>query len=266
MADLPDLQQLRHQLDLLDRELIDVLARRLQVCREVAAVKEHSDVPVIQPARVRDVLTSRRQMAIEAGVDADFAEQIVRVLLTETHRIEVAGQRPDPAPEKSAEGAQGPSALDTVASRIDHVVIAVDDLDDAAATLHAHFGFHVDEFADGPVAGMAALSAGGVTLVLVGPDASPAVAHYLRTHGPGVQHLAIEVLNAGYARASLAESGAPLLTDVVVDEPGHEQFFAARDPRSGLQFGFISRTGHRVGVGAANVLALFDAAADTAAG
>jgi chorismate mutase/catechol 2,3-dioxygenase-like lactoylglutathione lyase family enzyme len=262
MADVPDLQQLRHQLDDLDRELIDVLARRLAVCREVAALKEHSDTPVIQPARVRDVLTSRRAMAIDAGVDADFAEQVVRVLLTETHRIEVAGNRPDPAPDKLADASAGASALDTVASRIDHVVVAVDDVDATAATLRARFGFHVEQFADGQVPGMVAVAAGGVTLVLVGPAASPAVAGYLAQHGAGIQHLSIEVLNAGYARASLAESGAPLLTDVVIDGPGHEQFFAARDPRSGLQFGFISRTGHRVGVGAANVLALFDTLAD----
>ena len=46
--------------------------------------------------------------------------------------------------------------------------------------------------------------------------------------------------------------------DVIVDGDGHEQFFAARDAATGVQFGFISRTGHRVGVSAANVLALFD--------
>ena len=68
-------------------------------------MKQHSDTPVIQPTRVRDVVTSRRQQAIEAGVDADFAEQLFRVLLTETHRIEVAGHRPDPAPDKQAAGA-----------------------------------------------------------------------------------------------------------------------------------------------------------------
>ena len=30
-------------------------------------------------------------------------------------------------------------------------------------------------------------------------------------------------------------------------------------PAAGVQLGFISRTGHRVGIGADNVLALFDA-------
>jgi chorismate mutase-like protein len=261
MADA-DLAALRAELDDLDRQLVEVLARRLAVCRRVAEVKEHSDTPVIQPARVRDVITTRRQMAIEAGVDPDFAEQVVRVLLTETHRIEVAGQRPDPAPGKTAAADAARSGLDTVASRIDHVVVAVTDLPAAVAALTNRYGFHHEPLADGHTHGVAALTAGGVTVVLVGPEASPSVARYIARHGSGVQHLAIEVLNAGYARACLADLGASLLTDVVVDGPGHEQFFAARDTSSGLQWGFISRTGHRLGVGAANVLALFDAVAD----
>ncbi len=253
----PDLSGLRARIDQLDAALIAIVAERLAVCREVAAVKQHSDTPVIQPTRVRDVVTSRRQQAIEAGVDADFAEQLFRVLLTETHRIEVAGHRPDPAPDKQAVGA-GSSGLDTVASRVDHVVVAVPDLAEATASLVQRFGFHEVPLAE-PHVGMAAIAAGGVTFVLVSPEASPAVAHYVGEHGGGVQHVALEVLNAGYARACLAEAGAPLLTDVVVDADGHEQFFAADDPATGVQLGFISRTGHRVGVGSANVLALFDA-------
>ena len=90
-------------------------------------------------------------------------------------------------------------------------------------------------------------------------QASPSVAAYLEGHGQGVQHIAVEVLNAGFARACLADAGTPLLTDVLVDDDGHEQFFAVSEPAAGIQLGFISRTGHRVGVGADNVLALFDA-------
>lgn len=259
---MADLQALRARIDQLDRALIAIVAERLAVCREVASVKEGTDTPVIQPARVRDVVITRRQQAIESGIDPDFAEQLFRVLLTETHRIEVAGQRPDPAPDKAAAPDSDRSGLDTVATRIDHIVVAVDDLRTALTTLVERFGFHPTSLAGEPVTGLAAVSAGGVSIVLVGPDASPAVARYLQRHGQGVQHVAIEVLNAGFARACLADTGAPLLTDVVVDADGHEQFFAVDDPSTGLQLGFISRTGHRVGVSAANVLTLFDALTD----
>ena len=44
---------LRSRIDQLDAALIAIVAERLAVCREVAAVKQHSDTPVIQPTRVR---------------------------------------------------------------------------------------------------------------------------------------------------------------------------------------------------------------------
>ncbi len=261
-AATPALDDLRERIDALDEELVRIVAERLALCEQVAAVKERARTPVIQPDRVRDVVTSRRQRAIDAGVDPDFAEQLFRVLLAETHRIEVAGQRPDAAPDKAAAPEGSRSGIDTVASRIDHIVVAVDDLERAIASFTGSFGFHRTALAGGDVPGVAALAAGGVTFVLVGPDASPAVADHLRRHGGGIQHVAVEVLNAGYARACLVDSEAALLTEVVVDDAGHEQFFAARDAATGVQLGFISRTGHRSGVAAANVLALFDTLAE----
>jgi catechol 2,3-dioxygenase-like lactoylglutathione lyase family enzyme len=136
-------------------------------------------------------------------------------------------------------------------------VVAVDDLTAATAFFEEQLGFHVEPLAGGHAPGITSLAAGGVTVVLVGRGASDSVDRYLEKSGFGVQHIAIEVLNASLARASLANSQTPLLTEVVVDDHGHEQFFTVRDQASGLQLGFLSRTGHRVGISAANVLKLF---------
>ena len=256
----PRLVELRARIDELDRQLIDTLAQRLAICHEVAEVKESTDAPIIQPQRVRDVITSRRQMALDSGVDPDFAEEVMRVLLAETHRIEVAGRRPDSAPSKTAEKSGTTSSadvgevLDTVASRIDHVVIAVPDLAAATASF-ATLGFHpVDPRA--PHTGVEVVRAGGVTLVLVSPVAGANVARHLGQHGPGIHHVAIEVLNAGYAREALDQrsrvSSSPniteTITEIITDRHGHEQFFTVRDEASGTQLGFIARTGHRVGI------------------
>ena len=63
------LPELRARIDELDRELVRVVSERLAVCREVAKIKEGSETPVIQPGRVREVVTTRRQWAIDVGVD-----------------------------------------------------------------------------------------------------------------------------------------------------------------------------------------------------
>jgi chorismate mutase-like protein len=252
-----ELSELRNEIDEIDRGIVELLARRLEICERVAEVKSRSAATIIQPERVRQVLTTRRQWAIDKGVDADFAEQIFRTLLAETHRIEVALERPEDAPVKAAE-ASGASALDTVACRIDHVVVAVADIE-AARTFFSTMGFRITA-SDDPA--MLLAEAGGVTVVLVGAAHDEAVAAHVAEHGSGVQHIAIEVLNAGYTQQALASTGVPLLTDVIVDKDGHEQLFTVFDRATGVQLGFISRTGHRLPMNSENVKALFSALND----
>lgn len=251
MAELSDL---RSRIDAIDRAIVELLADRMDVCRDVAELKESNGTAVIQPARVREVLATRRQWAIDAGVEPDFAEQLFRTLLAETHRIEVAGSLAEPAPVKNA-GTTDRSELDTVACRIDHVVVAVADLD-AASGFFTGLGFRVEP-TDDP--GMRTAEAGGVSVVLVSGDHDPAVHRRLAEHGSGVQHIAVEVLNAAFARDALDSAGVPRLTDVVIDADGHEQVFTVADPATGVQLSFISRTGHRVPMGSHNVRAMFDA-------
>jgi chorismate mutase-like protein len=251
---MASLDELRNEIDRIDQAIVDLLAQRLQVCRDVAEIKEQTGATVIQPARVRAVLATRRQWAIDQHVDADFAEQIFRTLLAETHRIEVAGSLGDPAPTKNA-GTDDRSALDTVACRIDHVVVTVNDLA-SAKEFFAEMGFRIQPTDDQHIV---TAEAGGVAVVLVGPGDDPAVAQHLAKHGSGVQHIAIEVLNAAFTRDALQSAGVPLLTDVIVDNEGHEQVFTVTDPSTGVQLGFISRVGHRVPMNSHNVRALFKA-------
>ena len=254
VATVSDLSQLRQKIDAIDLAIIKLLGERMQVCREVAEVKAGSATAVIQPQRVREVLTVRRQWAIDNQVDPDFTEQLFRILLAETHRIEIAEERDEPAPSKTAEALR--SALDTVACRIDHVVVAVANLD-AAMDFLTSLGFKTTRTQDSAII---TADAGGVTVVLVGPG-DPGVDAHLAAHGSGVQHIAIEVLNAGFVQQALAEAQVPLLTNVIVDADGHEQVFTVLDPSTGVQLGFISRTGHRVPISGQNVRALFRALA-----
>jgi chorismate mutase-like protein len=251
---MASLDELRHEIDRIDQAIVELLAQRIQVCRDVAEIKEQTGATVIQPARVRAVLATRRQWAIDHKVDADFAEQIFRTLLAETHRIEVAASLDEPAPSKDA-GTDDRSELDTVACRIDHVVVAVTELQ-AATSFFEEMGFRITP-TDDPY--IVTAEAGGVVVVLVGPGNDPAVAQHLAKHGSGVQHIAIEVLNAAFTRDALNSAGVPLLTDVIVDSDGHEQVFTVADPASGVQLGFISRVGHRVPINSHNVRALFKA-------
>ncbi|NDD00312.1 hypothetical protein EB083_06175 [bacterium] len=192
-ANSKNLGELRKSIDEIDAAIVKLLAERMAICKQVAAVKAESATAVMQPQRVREVLNVRRQWAIDRQVDPDFTEQLFRILLAETHRIEIAEDRTEPAPTKTADALR--SALDTVACRIDHVVVAVTDLS-AAIKFLTSLGFKTTPTQDSAIV---TADAGGVTVVLVGPG-DPGVDAHLATHGSGVQHIAIEVLNAGFVQ------------------------------------------------------------------
>jgi hypothetical protein len=135
------------------------------------------------------------------------------------------------------------------------VVIAVADLGPVTSTFTQNLGFHLPSPAS-ECPGIVVLAAGGATLVLVSPEADPSVAAHIDRFGAGIHHVSLEVLNADYAHTTLTAAGAEL-TPIVIDEHGHEQFFTVRDSESGVQLGFIARTGHRVGVATRNILESF---------
>lgn len=232
------LPELRAHLDDLDLRLVQLLAERLDVCREVARAKEKTNARVIQPTRVSEVWNTRRVWAAEHGVDPDFAEQLFRTLLSETHRIESAeaeGRRVIPAPASAPYG----SALQLAATRIDHMTIPVADLHATERFLVDRLGFEVRARSTTELAGVIArtiaLEAGTAMLVLV------------ESNTLGGQHVAIEVLDTEHSRLDLEARGC-VVGPTIVGANGVEQFFVATEPASQLTVSVVSRTGEREGV------------------
>jgi methylmalonyl-CoA/ethylmalonyl-CoA epimerase len=253
------LSELRNKIDDADRDLLDVLRRRFELCHEVAALKGDVQTQVLQPERVKEVLRTRVEWAHARSIDPEFAELLFRSLLSETHRIEAVHLRAIDGHRVDQIDTHGPyvdSALQATACRIDHITVAVDDLDAAIAFFVNSLGFRVrseiGSHPDHPGLDSAVVDAGGVTFVLM----RAAAEHPGEPLRMGVHHIALEVLNASYVRNALASSGCPLQTDVLVTENGLERFFTVRDVSSGLQLGFVSRIGDRANFDGGDVQAL----------
>ncbi len=257
-----ELSSLRSEIDEADRELLRVLARRFELCHEVAAVKGTASTHVLQPARVREVLQSRMQWAAEVGVEPEFAELLFRSLLSETHRIEAVHMNPHESVSATEVKAPGiDTALQTAACRIDHVTVAVSDLSLAVSFFVDRLGFRVTQgrqsHPDHPGIDSAVVDAGGVTFVLMQTD------EVANGSAPiGVHHIAIEVLNAAFVRNALVEHGCAVQTDVMTSNNGLERFFTIRDASSGLQLGFVSRVGERSTFDGGDIAALSAAIED----
>ncbi len=71
----------RKEIDRLNAEIIDRLAKRVEVARAIAEVKRRHGRPVVDAARERIVLDQARARAAERGLDPDGAERVFRAII-----------------------------------------------------------------------------------------------------------------------------------------------------------------------------------------
>lgn len=75
------LDQLREQIDRIDQQMVELLARRRQVVEAVAQVKREHDLPMSHPAREENLISARRAQAVAAGLEPDYVEDLFRAVL-----------------------------------------------------------------------------------------------------------------------------------------------------------------------------------------
>ena len=75
------LQLLRSRLDAIDRDLLQLLARRMSIVSDIAAHKREKGLRIRDLKREQEVLRERRHSANELGLPADLIEAIFRLVL-----------------------------------------------------------------------------------------------------------------------------------------------------------------------------------------
>jgi methylmalonyl-CoA/ethylmalonyl-CoA epimerase len=129
--------------------------------------------------------------------------------------------------------------------RVDHIAIAVQDLEKAVELYEQVFGFVVTKRREiqGKFSGMlsAELDAGAFSIVLVqGTSPESQVCRYIEEYGPGVQHVAIAVDDLHAVAGALRAGGAEFATDIIAGD-GLLQLFSKRERNTGMMFEFIER-------------------------
>ena len=81
-----ELDELRGQIDSIDTELLDLLARRMRVAREIGGYKRRERIPVVQPLRYNDLMQHRTQAAVELGLSPDFIRTVLAAIHEESVR------------------------------------------------------------------------------------------------------------------------------------------------------------------------------------
>lgn len=81
-----DLSDLREQIDDLDNELLQLLAKRMRVSREIGQYKLEHDMPILQTNRYDQILTDRAGQGQRMEMSGDFIKQVLEAIHSESVR------------------------------------------------------------------------------------------------------------------------------------------------------------------------------------
>jgi chorismate mutase len=82
------LNEFRQQLNELDDRIVELIAKRIAICRQVAQYKQQNGIPMMQPTRVEQVKNRCADKAAQRAVDPDFIRSLYSLIIDETCRIE----------------------------------------------------------------------------------------------------------------------------------------------------------------------------------
>jgi chorismate mutase len=80
------LTSLRRQIDELDNSLLELLARRMRVSREIGQYKKEHNMPILQSQRYDEIIQNRVAQALQMGMDTEFMKTVLVAIHEESVR------------------------------------------------------------------------------------------------------------------------------------------------------------------------------------
>jgi chorismate mutase len=87
-TDAEKLSKFRVELDSLDEQLVALLGRRYEICRDVARFKKEHKIPMMQSGRVAAVKERCARLGDAHNVDPDFVARLYSLIIGESCRLE----------------------------------------------------------------------------------------------------------------------------------------------------------------------------------
>ncbi|MDR2232354.1 MAG: bifunctional 3-deoxy-7-phosphoheptulonate synthase/chorismate mutase type II [Tannerella sp.] len=84
-----NLTELRRQIDGVDDQLLELLAKRMRISREIGVYKKEHNMTVLQSSRYSELLDNRTKAAVAMDLSAEFVEKIMKQIHEESVRQQV---------------------------------------------------------------------------------------------------------------------------------------------------------------------------------
>jgi chorismate mutase/prephenate dehydrogenase len=91
--------KLRADIDEVNAELLDLLVRRLDLSVQIGEIKQEAGLALYSEDRERDLLRRFRSEAIDHGIDPDYVEELMAVVLVHSRAAQRKTARRAPSPE-----------------------------------------------------------------------------------------------------------------------------------------------------------------------
>lgn len=84
------LEPFRKKIDALDIQIIELLGKRFDICRQVAHLKKAENIPMMQSGRVEEVKKNCQELAVKNSMNPDFMREVYSLIIEESCRTEDA--------------------------------------------------------------------------------------------------------------------------------------------------------------------------------
>ena len=88
-ASTESLDALRNQIDEIDNSLIELLAKRMRISREIGQYKREHDMTVVQTGRYTEILYKRGAQGVLCGMSSDFVKDVFESIHEESVRQQI---------------------------------------------------------------------------------------------------------------------------------------------------------------------------------
>ncbi|WP_243350019.1 bifunctional 3-deoxy-7-phosphoheptulonate synthase/chorismate mutase type II [Parabacteroides sp. FAFU027] len=84
-----DLSDLRRQIDNLDNDLLELLAKRMRISKEIGQFKKEHGMTVLQSGRYDEIISKRVAQAVSMGMSSEFMQVVLEAIHEESVRQQI---------------------------------------------------------------------------------------------------------------------------------------------------------------------------------
>ena len=104
MSARPTLEELRSRIEVIDRQLVELIGRRREIALEIGRTEQSLGLPVLDPQQEAKVVRRAAEIARELGVDEELTRDVIWRIIAAARDAQEGRTRWGPPPSRADAG------------------------------------------------------------------------------------------------------------------------------------------------------------------